>query len=69
MVQSYFVNYVTASEKLNIKIPLAKSSKLLVNLLVEDNGKCDGYIKINHMLSGYKLQFEQDHCGTMYGYS
>ena len=44
-LQSDFVKYIPTSEKLNCTIPLEKAQKLLVNLPVEDDGNCDGYIK------------------------
>ena len=43
-VQSYFVKYVSLSEKLYHTTPFSKARKLLVNFPVGDNGNCDSYI-------------------------
>ena len=45
ILQSDFVMNVPSYETLNHDTPFEKVRKLLVNLLVEDNGECDGYIR------------------------
>ena len=40
----YFVNNVSVCETLNDEIHYKEAQKILINLAVGDNGKCDGYI-------------------------